>query len=261
MSSIFIHTQEDHEFKLDQYEGPLDLLLSMIKEAKIDIKDIFVSKITDQYIEYIRSMEILDMDKASDFIAMAATLLEIKSGELLPKIEMLEENTYYEDEKQELKRQLEMYSLIQDAAQAIQAKETRFRFYRDPVFDENDCRLVLSGSTFDQLLDAFAAVLHKLEFVERIEEPKSIEKDVHTVAEKVVYLAKLISTTEKVKFFDLFVNDNSRSAVLNTFLAILELLKRQVISACQEERFGDIVIEAKEGGENISLEDFENEES
>lgn len=261
MSSIFIHTQEDHEFKLDQYEGPLDLLLSMIKEAKIDIKDIFVSKITDQYIEYIRSMEILDMDKASDFIAMAATLLEIKSGELLPKIEMLEEDTYYEDEKQELKRQLEMYSLIQDAAQAIQAKETRFRFYRDPVFDENDCRLVLSGSTFDQLLDAFAAVLHKLEFVERIEEPKSIEKDVHTVAEKVVYLAKLISTTEKVKFFDLFVNDNSRSAVLNTFLAILELLKRQVISACQEERFGDIVIEAKEGGENISLEDFENEES
>ena len=261
MSSIFIHTQEDHEFKLDHYEGPLDLLLSMIKEAKIDIKDIFVSKITDQYIEYIRSMEILDMDKASDFIAMAATLLEIKSGELLPKIEMLEEDTYYEDEKQELKRQLEMYSLIQDAAQAIQAKETRFRFYRDPVFDENDCRLVLSGSTFDQLLDAFAAVLHKLEFVERIEEPKSIEKDVHTVAEKVVYLAKLISTTEKVKFFDLFVNDNSRSAVLNTFLAILELLKRQVISACQEERFGDIVIEAKEGGENISLEDFENEES
>lgn len=261
-SSIFIVNQEDHAFVLDQYEGPLDLLLSMIKEAKINIKDIFVSKITDQYIDYIRSMEIMDLDKASDFVAMAATLLEIKSNDLLPQIEMLEDNEeYYVDEKQELQRQLEMYSLIQEASQLVQSKETRFRFYREPMFDENDCRLVFAGASIDQLLDAFAKVLHKVEFKLHEGEPKSIEKDMYTVAEKVIYLAELIMDNKEVKFFDLFIEDNSYSAVLNTFLALLELLKRQVAIAVQDKRFGDITIQAKEGAESIDLEDYIDEQS
>lgn len=254
--SIFIHNNEDHPFVLDQYEGPLDLLLSMIKEAKIDIKDIFVSKITDQYIEYIRSIDIIDLDKASDFVNMAATLLEIKSNDLLPKIDMLEQEDFYEDEKKELQRQLEMYSLIQEASIVLKTQETTNRYYRQPEFTEKDCRLIFTGATYDMLMDAFANVLHKMQ-VKAVEyEPRNIEKDVYTVAEKVIYLSEVLLKQERINFFDLFQDDNSRSAVLNTFLALLELLKRQFASATQDKKFGDIVIVIRKGAETISLEDF-----
>ena len=230
----------------------------MIKEAKIDIKDIFVSKITDQYIEYIQNMDELDLEKASDFVAMAATLLEIKSNDLLPPIDIMEEEqTYYEDEKHEIQRQLEMYALFKDISSSLQLIETRFRFYREPVFDENDCRLVLSGTTFSQLIDAYAAVIHKMEINEHLTEPKNIEKDKYTVAEKVMYLACLIKNVKSIKFFDLFSDDNSKSAVLNTFLALLELLKRQYLSVSQDSTFGDMIITLKEDAESISLEDFD----
>lgn len=260
MASIFIQEQEDHEFKLDQYEGPLDLLLSMIKEAKIDIKDIFLSKITDQYIEYIRSMKILDIEKASDFVSMAATLLEIKSKELLPQIEELD-NEEYVDEKHELQRQLEMYSIIQETTVLLQEKETKNRFYRQPVYSDDDCRLIFKGSSYDKLLDAFANVLYKVDYPENDNETKNIEKDSYTVAEKVMYIADFISNAKSVSFYQLFTDDNSKSSILNTFLALLELLKRQVISAVQDDIFGDIKIEIKEGADLVSLEDFINEQS
>jgi segregation and condensation protein A len=263
MDSIFINKQEDHKFKLDQYEGPLDLLLSMIKEAKIDIKDIFLSKITDQYIEYIRSMEILDMEKASDFVAMAATLLEIKSNDLLiPDLDIPDDDNYYEDEKHELQRQLEMYSLIQELSEKLKENETKYRFFRSPQFDDDDCRLVFNGlNSIDNLIAAFGNLMMRFDIKEHSLEPKNIEKDIYTVAQKVIFLVTLMKQERRVSFFNLFVNDRSRSAVLNTFLALLELLKRQFIQVIQEDRFGDIIIEIKEGMDEFSLEDFQDEES
>jgi chromatin segregation and condensation protein Rec8/ScpA/Scc1 (kleisin family) len=94
-----------------------------------------------------------------------------------------------------------------------------------------------------------------------ITEPRNIEKDKYTVAEKILYLKNLLLTVKAIKFFDLFRSDNSKSAILNKFLALLELLKRQFVTASQDKTYGDILISLKEGAESISLEDLLNEES
>lgn len=262
-ASIFQEKKEDHKFVLDKYEGPLDMLLSMIKDAKLDIKDIWVSSITDQYIEYIQSMQIIDLDKASDFVAMAATLLEIKSNDLLPKEEIEEDyEEEYVDEKAELERQLQLYAIFKEASITIKDRETTNRFFREPTYTEKDTKYLLKDTSLDDLLDAFAEIMHKIELESRNSETKSIENDVNTVAEKIQFVSETLKTMQEVEFFELFHKDFTRFSVLNTFLAILELLKRQFAEVTQEERYGNMIIKIKDGWENVSLEDFiENEES
>ena len=110
-----LKVKSDYEFKLTNFEGPLDLLLHLIKEAKIDIKEIFVSEVTNQYLKFMEQLDTIDMEKASDFLDVAATLLEIKSNSLLPKLE--EEAEEEEDPKQRFIRLLEEYSLLKEAGE------------------------------------------------------------------------------------------------------------------------------------------------
>ncbi|MFQ6724552.1 MAG: segregation/condensation protein A, partial [Clostridia bacterium] len=105
----------DYSTKLDNFEGPLDLLLHLIKEAKIEIKDIFVSEVTEQFLQYMNNLEVLDVDKASEYLNMAATLLEIKSKSILPRIEEFTDDI--EDPEQALIRQLEEYKLFKEASE------------------------------------------------------------------------------------------------------------------------------------------------
>ena len=148
--------------KLSSFEGPLDLLLHLIKEAKIDIHDIFVSEITEQYLSLMSEANDLDVEKASEFIDMAATLLEIKSKKLLPKITTNEE-VDEEDPEQKLIRQIEEYKLFKEASEKLKVIEDVNKFYRKPDDSVGDFRYVLPDSLdLDAMIDAFTKVMQKM---------------------------------------------------------------------------------------------------
>ena len=240
----------DYKVHLTEFDGPLDLLLHLIKEAKIDIKNIFVSKITEQYLEYMSQIEELDLERASEFLEMAATLLEIKSKSMLPKAEEFLDSG--ESEESRLMRQLEEYKLIKEASEKLQTLENVNRFYKAPDESVNDYRYILKSLTIDGLLDAFSLLLHKVERESEPILPKEIKKDRFTVAEKMVRIKDVIYARGAVSFFELFDRDYSKSEIINTFLALLELLKMQIIRAKQSGTYEDITLLVNDGEETES---------
>ncbi len=236
--------------KLDQFEGPIDLLLHLIKEAKIDIQDIFISEITEQYLALMEDIEELDVEKASDFIDMAATLLEIKSKKLLPKPQLVEELDE-EDPEIRLIRQIEEYKLFKDASEKLKVIEDVDRFYKKPDDSAGDFRYVLPDALdIEALISAFTKLMHKVTAKAEVPAPRKIEKDRFTVAQKIAQIKDTLLEKEKFTFSELFDADYSKSEIINTFLAVLELLKGQLIRVVQDQSFDDIQIYKKE--ENIN---------
>ena len=233
-------------FKLDQFEGPLDLLYHLIKVAKIDIRDIFISQITEQYLEMMKDIDSLDMEKAADFTLMAATLLEIKSKQLLPKPEVLEESDE-EDPEEKLYRQLEEYKLFKEASEKMKEIEDVGKFYKKPADSAGEYRYELPEKlSVDALINAFSNLLHRVSVkAEEITERK-IVKDRFTVAEKIAQIKDALLLKPKFKFNELFEADYSKSEIINTFLALLELLKTQIIKVEQTSTFGEIEITKRE---------------
>ncbi|HCU55775.1 MAG TPA: hypothetical protein DIC18_00390 [Clostridiales bacterium] len=259
MEDFFVESKETFSFKLDDFEGPLDLLLHMLKEAKIEIKNIFVSNITGQYLKYIEDMSGLDLEKASNFAGMAATLLDIKLRSVLPRTE--EEDVILEEDKNSIIFLLEEYDLIKDSALKLKITETTNRFFREPEFDEKDCRILLKNFNLDNLLDAFAKIMYKAETKTVDAIPKVIVKDRFTVGQKTRSLVATLLEKKELTFFSLFDEDYTESEKINTFLALLELLKKQFAEAVQEKPFEDIKITLKEGAENLSYEGGFDEQS
>lgn len=235
-----IEEELNYKVKLDNFEGPLDLLLHLIKDAKMDITKIRLSEITDQYIKYLDELDELDLEKASEFIEMAATLLEIKSKKLLPRLDdtVVEE----EDSEQRLLRQIEEYKLFKEASEELKKIENVNRLYKEPEPNANKCKLVIKDMVLDGLLDAFAYLLHKVRVQAKEIEPKQIAKDRFTVAEKIAAIKDSVLVKERVKFSELIDENITRSEVINVFLAILELLKLQTISIIQNNVFEEIEI-------------------
>ena len=259
MEDFFVESKETFSFKLDDFEGPLDLLLHMLKEAKIEIKNIFVSNITGQYLKYIEEMSTLDLEKASNFAGMAATLLDIKLRSVLPRTE--EEDVILEEDKNSIILLLEEYELIKDTALKLKLTETTNRFFREAEFDEKDCRVLLTNFNLDNLLDAFAGIMYKAETKTVAQEPKLIVKDRFTVGQKTRSLAAALLEKKEISFFSLFDEDYTDSEKINTFLALLELLKKQFAEAIQEKPFEDIRILLKDGAEELDYEGGSDEQS
>lgn len=259
MEEFFSESKETFSFKLDDFEGPLDLLLHMLKEAKIEIKNIFVSNITGQYLKYINEMSELDLEKASNFAGMAATLLDIKLRSVLPRTE--EEEVVLEEDKNSIILLLEEYDLIKETAGKLKLTETTNRFFREPEFDEKDCRILLTNFNLDNLLDAFAKIMHKAETKTVAALPKVIVKDRFTVGEKTKSLAAALLEKKELTFFSLFDSDYTDSEKINTFLALLELLKKQFAEAIQEKPFEDIKITLRSGAEGLTYEGVFDEQS
>ncbi|GHU98697.1 segregation and condensation protein A [Clostridia bacterium] len=230
-----------YKVHLKDFDGPLDLLLHLIKNAKLDIKDIFVSEITSQYLEYMKQLDTIDLERASEFLEVAATLLEMKSKSLLPNEKELA-TPDGEDEGSRLIRRLEEYRLIQEAGEKLRQLENVDRFYKLPDASAGDFRDVLKSLTLDGLLDAFTTLLHKVIKESEPIPPKEIKKDRFTVAEKMSHIKDAIVFRKTVSFFELFSRDYSRSEIINTFLALLELLKLQIVTAAQNAAFDDIAI-------------------
>lgn len=237
---------DSFKVKLNQFEGPLDLLLTLIKSAKIDICQIFLSEITEQYLEIVSDISTVDVEKASDFIDMAATLLEIKSKRLLPKAP-IEEDPNEETPEQRLIRQIEEYKLFKEASEKLKLIEDVNKFYKDPDPKAGDFRFVLPESlNLDNLIDAFSKLLFKVNLKAEVPVERKIAKDRFTVAQKIGHIKDLLLIKKHFKFSELFESDYSKSEIINTFLALLELLKGQVISVTQSATFEDIEINSKE---------------
>lgn len=237
---INIEEELNYKVKLENFEGPLDLLLHLIKEAKMDITDIKLSEITDQYIKYLEEMDNLDMEKASEFIEMAATLLEIKSKKLLPRLDDFVPEE--EDSEQKLIKQIEAYKLFKEASEELKKIENINRMYKEPEPNANKYKIILKDMQLDSLLDIFANLLHRIQIQEKETEPKQVLKDRWTVAEKIASIKDYILIKDKFKFSELIDENITRGEVINLFLAILELLKLQIISINQNNMFEEIEI-------------------
>ena len=231
-------------FKLDGFEGPLDLLLHLIKEKNVSIKEVKISEITDQYLKYMEDIKRLDMDDATAFLDMTSRLLEIKSKSILP-VEEIPEDEDEIDEETRLKMQLEEYQLFKEAGGNLQKFENVNRLYKQPDKNVGDARIVFNQFNLDKLLDAFAFLLMRTKDRDNPQE-KKISKDRWTVADKMAFLVNVLKEHKEINFFSLFDDSYSKLEVITVFMAILELLKHQKIEVIQAERYADIKIKRKE---------------
>ena len=231
----------DYNTKLDNFDGPLDLLLYLVKQSEIEIKDIFVSQVTDQFLAYLNGIEDLDVEKASEYLSMAATLLEIKSRALLPQVEF--EDVNIEDPEQALIRRLEEYKMFKEEAAKLKTMENVDRFYKEPDDNAYDVRVVYKDFNLDGLIKAFVNVMTRADIRESVKSAKKeIPKEVFTVKDKIAHIREVLSERGYCSFYELFLPDCTRSELITTFQAMLELLKLQYILCEQNGTYEDITI-------------------
>lgn len=245
-STDMLLSSDTYRFKLDNFEGPLDLLLHLIKDAKLDIATVKLAEITEQYLQYMQDIKSVDMDKASEFITVAATLIEIKSKSVLPveKEELPDE----EDDEALLLKRLKEYELFKETSKKLKDIEDINKLYRAPGKETEKVKVVMKDVVLDQLLDAFAKLLTREELKKAVqdEQPKKIMKDRFTVAEKIISIRNFAKERKRFEFEELFDDGLTKSELINTFLALLELLKLQTVKVIQSGTFGHIVITANE---------------
>lgn len=231
-------------FKLEGFEGPLDLLLQLIKEKNLTIDTVKLSDLTGQYIEYMNSLEKFDMEDTTHFLTVMSWLIEIKSRSLLPveQEEVEDEEVMTEDK---LKMMLKEYELFKEAGASLHEIENVDRFYKQPDKSAGDTRIVFNQFNLDKLLDAFAFILMRTKDKENPQE-KKISRDRWTVADKIAFLTNVLKEHKEINFFSLFDDTYSKLEVITVFMAILELLKFQKIEVVQAERYADILIKRKE---------------
>lgn len=228
-------------FKLENFSGPLDLLLTLIKKSKLEIEDIEISKLTEQYLEVMQDISSVDMEVASEFIEYAAILIEIKSKKLLPKIE--EQNDDELDPEYILKLRLREYQMFKEVNEKLKTLESNDKFYKQPEKEANKFRIVIKDMQLDMLLDAFVGIMHKVNKIEKTKESKEIVKESFTVEQKISTIKDTLISRNKIKFSELFLETSSKDEVITTFMALLELIKMQVIRVAQDDLFSDIQIE------------------
>ena len=237
------------------FEGPLDLLLYLIKQAEIDVKDIFVSEVTNQFLEYVNTHDI-DMETESEYLSIAATIIEIKSKAIIPNEEAQLEA---EEEGNLLIQRLEEYKLYKESAEKLKALEDVNKFYKKPDDDAHNVKIVYTDFNLDGLINAFANLLKRVDVIDTIEnKEKEIPKEVFTVADKIYFIKTELQSRKEMSFFDLFTTHATKTEMITTFQALLELLKHQYLTYLQDDTFGDITLYYNEnGGEEIGeLEEY-----
>lgn len=243
------------EFKLQVFVGPLDLLLHLIDKNKVDIYDIPIVEITNQYMEYVRNMDKQDLNIVSEFLVMAATLLDIKAKMLLPK--QVDDDGVEEDPRQELVEKLLEYKMYKymsyelrdkqiDADKCMFKKETIPKEIKSYV-PEVDLEKLLDGLTLQKLNYIFNDIMKRQE--NKIDPIRSkfgkIEREEVDLTEKIDFVYNFALSNKECSFRQLLGNQNSKMQVIVTFLAVLELMKVGKISIIQNYIFDDIIIQAQ----------------
>jgi len=232
--------QNEYKVKLEVFEGPLDLLLYLIKKDEVDIYDIPIERITKQYLEYLQMFKILDLDVAGEFVVMAANLIYIKSRSLLPVHQQPpEETAEEEDPRWELVRQLIEYKKFKDAAGHLQQRELEREnlFSRSPEKPDFQAERPLGEVSIFDLINAFQTVLKRLNQKEDLRE---IFEENFSVSDKIELIMKMMAAGVPLKFSELFAGAASRTEVVVTFLALLELIRLKQLRVTQDQEFGEI---------------------
>lgn len=235
----------DYTTVLDGFEGPLDLLLFLINKEEIEIKDIFVSQVTEQFLEYMKGLEALDVDKVSEYLNIAATIIKIKAQSLVPNLEEDPElEMEIEEDKAQLIRALEEFRLIKEETKKLKELETIGYFFKEPDKNVGETKTVFSleNLTLDGLITAFSTLMMKREQEMATPEAREIPRDEYTVADKIQTILETLETNKKVEFTQLFGGVYSKAEVVTTFQALLELLKYQYLHVSQTQAFGEISI-------------------
>lgn len=229
-----------YNVKLENFEGPLDLLLYLIKDSKVEIQDVKLADITEQYLEYMKDLDNVDMERAAEFIEVAATLLEIKSKSLIPTEREVDVDVV--DPEKQLLLRLKEYKLIKEESEKLKLIENINRFYKKPDESCNDYRIVIKQMKMDNLINAFAKLLSRVQFEKKTDEERTIERDRWTVEDKIFEVKTMLRDVEMLKFTEMIGDDYTRGEIITLFSALLELLKRQIIEVEQLEKYGEITI-------------------
>jgi len=240
----------EYKVQFEVFEGPLDLLLYLIKKEEVDIYEVNLTKLATQFIEHVELMRSFDLEVAGEFLVMASTLMFIKSRELLPVEQqvVVEGEDEGEDPRWELIRQLVEYKKFKDAAAQLQSLELRQEniFPRRPGkldFENPAVPAKTEAGIFD-LLNAVNAVLKR--FQQKEAGTREIYEDKWTVSEKMESVLATITSRGSVKFSELFATAANRSEVVCTFLALLELIRLKQLQCLQPEPFAEIEIQRQE---------------
>lgn len=236
-------TETAYSVKVSQFEGPLDLLLHLIRENKIDIYDIPIAEITHQYLEQLDLMRELNLEIAGEFLVMAATLIQIKTRMLLPVDEDVPPEER-EDPRIELIEKLLEYQAFKEVASGLKERREWWSdyFWREPSFlegDEVDKEPLLFDLNRFDLIEAFRNILDKAP-PERV----SITRETLTVKERMNLIIEKLEGKESIRFEDIFSEDYTRTQLVVTFLALLELLKLGIMKTYQEDSFKQIWVVA-----------------
>ncbi|HSB09448.1 MAG TPA: segregation/condensation protein A [Blastocatellia bacterium] len=240
IASEFATSDDQYKVKLSMFEGPLDLLLYLIRKEEVSIYDIPIARITEQYLEHLRAMQELDIGVAGEFLVMAATLIHIKTQMLLPRDPDTPEDLV-EDPRSELVYQLLEHQKFKGAANVLhqRAMMEAATFTRPTDSDEENPEV---AATLFQLFEVFKEVMDRRRAITEIE----IARDEMTMAEKIAQIKSMLETSTDISARSLFERAGSRREMVLIFLSILELVKELVVRLTQSQTFGDIVIAKRE---------------
>ena len=239
-------TEVDYTTILDNFEGPLDLLLYLIKEERIEIKDIFVSSVTEQFLSYMKGLPFLDMEKATEYLNIAATIIDIKAKSLLPpEVDSWEEDDDWGSSESEYNPEQELIQALEEyqTAKKLRERETIGYIFKEPDKEFSAVQVQYTDMTLDGLMQAFTKMMVRLETKRKNSPPpREIPKDTFTVRDKIKHIRQTVSQKDRMQFEELFDESSSTPEIVTTFQALLELLKHQFITVEQEELFSSIII-------------------
>lgn len=232
-SSFMLHT------KVHQFEGPLDLLLSLIEQRQLDITTIALAEVTEQFIQYIRQLKEIDPTALADYLSIAAKLLVIKSRAILPTLEVEPEE---EDAGADLESRLLLYKQFKEVAKYLKKLDNRRRqgFLRTVTFEQRISFYPDPTVSAKSLHNCILVVLSGLKELDNL--PKAKLKEVISIQEKIDHLRNYLGDKIETRLSDLLKNAKNKGEVIVTFLALLELIKQKIFVADQETMFADVVI-------------------
>ncbi len=237
----------DHNIVLETFQGPLDVLLNLIEKAKIDIYDIPINIITEQYMEYIYAMEDLNLDIASDFLIMASTLLQIKSRMLLPKEKLVVDGDEIEiDPREELVAQILAYKKFKEVSEQLrQVAIVESMAYYKPMEDLSiyeETNTEIGPFDLNLLMESISRIMEKRSSLETVLDLNEINRDEFTIKECTDNIIIRLDSFDKIKFTDLLNRETTRNEIIAYFLSLLELSKSGYLTIRQNKSYSDINI-------------------
>lgn len=234
-----------YQVHLDVFEGPFDLLLHLIERAELDIRDIPIARITREFLEYIRAMQLLNLHVASDFLVVAATLMQIKVKTLLPRPVVHDDDGEVEedDPRRELVDKLLEYKRFKELAQELRAREEELSRVFERAASDGLPQIVgpefnpLKGLSIWDLLEAFKSIL---DAQGPDDEPKAVPREEISIRQRMKEIMTLVREQGRVRFFDVFGAQSSKVAVITGFMALLELVRLRRVRVSQGQTFGEI---------------------